>query len=416
MSEQLSYLPDRGNLIGRYDGSRLLFLPGGAWQVPVIKLARAMGFFVICADGTPHAPGFAAADEGVRVPLQDIDALVEIARSRNVDAVMTEQTDFAVSIVARVADALGLKGLPVDVAIAATNKRIMREQARAAGIRQPEFHVCTTEADVRDAIARFGLPLFCKPVDAQSSRGVGVIDRQDDALIGRTLDRALAASIQKQALVEQQIIGTECTVEGFVVDGHPTTLAISDKEHYADLPGVARTLTWPAAFPRQILDRIAAANDAVVRALKIPFGITHAEFIVDAQGEPWFVETAARGGGSRIPTHIVPAVCGFDPTPALIDTLMEHAPEVRTPFHRSCQLRFLRFPTGKTIRGFPNLAELRARPGVLDLHLNYQPGETIGQVDDDRSRHGFVIAAGENRREAVSLADLVEVELVVEWE
>src|ERR1700689_3664592 len=33
----------------RFRGSRLLFLPGGRWQVPVIRVVQQMGLVVICA-------------------------------------------------------------------------------------------------------------------------------------------------------------------------------------------------------------------------------------------------------------------------------------------------------------------------------------------------------------------------------
>lgn len=409
------FLPDREPLRGKYSGHRMLFLPGGPWQTPVIELARMMGFHVICADGTENPPGFAAADEAVRVPLQNIDALVELGRSRAVDVVMTEQTDFSVPIVARVADALELRGLPIPVADAATNKKLMREAARAAGIRQPEFRACRSVSDVGSAVKAIGLPLFYKPVDAQSSRGVGVLNSADQREIAKALEHAKSASITGEAIFEQFVRGIECTVEGFVVDGKPTTLAISDKEHYEDLPGVARTLTWPAAFPTEVMDRIAQANEATVRAIGIPFGITHAEFLVDEQGKPWLVEIAARGGGSRIPTHIVPAASGFDPTPALIQVLMGESPVVERTADRACQLRFLRFPLGHTLQTNSDLEEIRALPGVLDLHFNYQPGEQIGAVSDDRSRHGFVITAGANRAEAIQLADEVERRIMTDF-
>ena len=219
---------------GRFGGRRMLFLPGGHWQVPVIRLAQHMGFEVICADGTPNAPAFAVADEAIHVPLQDIDALVAIGKSRRVDAVMTEQTDFAVPIVARVAAALGLRGLPIAVADAATNKGLMRQKAAEAGLRQPAFRVCRTVEEACRTVADIGVPLFCKPVDGQSSRGVGRLDQKDAAAVQRAFQRAASASRVGETIFEQHIDGIECTVEGFVVAGRPTTLAISDKEHYED--------------------------------------------------------------------------------------------------------------------------------------------------------------------------------------
>ena len=151
-----------------------------------------------------------------------------------------------------------------------------------------------------------------------------------------------------------------------------------------------------------------------MRAIGIPFGITHAEFLVDADGQPWLVEIAARGGGSRIPSHIVPALCGFRPTPALICTLMGESPDVHTRCGRAAQLRFLRLPRGKRIVCFANLAKLQSIPGVLEIAFNQGPGDRIPDVEDDRSRHGYVIVSAETRDAARELGGQIEEQLVVE--
>jgi carbamoyl-phosphate synthase large subunit len=398
----------------RFRGARLLFLPGGRWQVPVIRLAQQMGLVVICADGTPAAPGFLVADEAFQVTLQDVASLVRIGRERLIDAVMTEQTDFAVPLVAQVAAELGLKGLPLDVARAATHKGLMRERAAAAGIRQPAFRICRTADEAARAVAELGLSVFAKPADGQSSRGVTRLDEASGHAISQAFDRARAASQVGETIFEQYVSGIESTVEGFVVEGRPTTLAISDKSHYADLPGVARSLTWPGDFPPHVAQRIARANEATVRALGIPFGITHGEFLIDASGEPWLVEMAARGGGTRIPSHIVPAVCGFEPTPALIGILLGETPEVITRRQRAAQLRFLRLEPGKRIVGFPNLAKLESLPGVLEIAFSQSDGDRVPNVEDDRSRHGYAIVSADTREAACALGERIERELIVE--
>jgi carbamoyl-phosphate synthase large subunit len=407
--------PEQERMQPEFAGRRMLFLPGGEWQTPVICLAREMGFVVTCLDGTPDPPGFRFADEGITVSLQDEEALLDIARRRSVEIVLTEQTDFAVPIAARIARALRLPGLPVAVAEAATNKGLMRRRAAEAGILQPRFRLCRSPRDVAAAIHDLGLPLFHKPVDGQSSRGVGILDRGTEEAVRAALRRSLAVSRSQAAIFEELLSGLECTVEGFVVGGRPVTLALSGKEHYPDLPGVARTLTYPPSLPGPVLARIAEANEAAVRALGIPFGITHAEFIVDGEGRPWLVELAARGGGSLIASHIVPAVTGFRPTPALIRGLMGRTTDP-TPLHRrAAQLRFLRLPPGRRVRRYANLEELRQRPGVLEVRFLVPPGAPVPPVEDDRSRHGFVITHADIREGAVALADEVEHELIIDF-
>jgi carbamoyl-phosphate synthase large subunit len=263
-------------------------------------------------------------------------------------------------------------------------------------------------------VGELGPLVFCKPADGQSSRGVSRLDQASEAGIIQAFDRARSASQIGETICEQFIAGTETTVEGFVVNGKPTTLAISDKAHYADLPGVARTLTWPGDFPSHVAERIARANEATVRAMGIPFGITHGEFLIDEEGEPWLVEMAARGGGTRIASHIVPALCGFEPTPALISILLGEIPDVIATRQRAAQLRFLRLQPGKRILGFPNLAELRSLPGVIEIGFNQTVGDRVPPVEDDRSRNGYVIVWADSREAAVALGERIERELIVD--
>lgn len=397
-----------------FHGKRLLVIPGGLWQVPIVEMAQAQGLYVICADGTPDPPCKSRANEFHQVRLQDIDALEALAREKKIDAVITDQTDFTVPIVAQLTHRLGLRGLPPEVAERATNKARMRDAVSGSGVHQPGYRLCHTLSDIQQAVLELGLPLFYKPVDAQSSRGVGILRTEDSHELQKALDHAVTESLTGGCLVEQMLIGTECTVEGFVIDGVPTTLAMSDKKHYEDLPGVARTLTYPPGLTAPTLQKLAAANEEVVRALGIPFGITHAEFIVDAQGTPWLVEIAARGGGSRITSHIVPAVCGFHPIQALLESLLGEQPLLRRDQLQTnaAELRFLRLPPGRVVR-FNNLEQLRQRTGVLELQMNFAEGTIVPSVKDDRSRHGFVVTSAKTRDEAVRIAENIERDLDV---
>jgi biotin carboxylase len=394
-------------------GQNVLFLPGGRWQVDAIQLLQRLGARVVCADGTESPAAAEVADIWVRTELQDVDALCRLAQQHDVRAVLTDQTDFAVPLVAEVAERLGLVGLPKQIALDATNKGRMRDKLEQQGIIQPEYRVCTSEESFRHAVRELGLPLFHKPVDAQSSRGVGallekaVVHNWRDTL-GAAFRHSAAASATRTVIVERLIHGIECTVEGFVFDDGPRTVAISSKSHYADLPGVARTLTYPAALSSETAQRVARTNEQVIQSLGIPFGITHAEFIVDAAGTPWLVEIAARGGGSGISSRIVPAVTGFEPVQGLIAQLLGERVTCPPLDERAAELRFLRLEQGRRLAETPNLDALRAREGVIELFLQHRPGDWIPAVGDDRSRHGFVITAAATRAEAVRVAESVE--------
>ena len=81
---------------------------------------------------------------------------------------------------------------------------------------------------------------------------------------------------------------------------------------------------------------------------------------------------------------------------------------------RAVQLRFLRLPLGRRIVRFANLSELQSRPGVIEIAFNHAPGERIPDVEDDRSRHGYVIVSADTREAVRELGERIERELIVE--
>ena len=59
---------------------RLLVLAAGILQVPIIKRAREMGYYVIAADGNPNAVGLQYADKQICANITDEEEMVAIAK------------------------------------------------------------------------------------------------------------------------------------------------------------------------------------------------------------------------------------------------------------------------------------------------------------------------------------------------
>jgi hypothetical protein len=83
---------------------------------------------------------------------------------------------------------------------------------------------------------------------------------------------------------------------------------------------------------------------------------------------------------------------------------------------KAAQLRFLRLPLGCRVRRYSNFEELRSRPGILELMFHIPEGEAVPGVQDDRSRHGFVISSGDDRSQAITRAEEVERDLAIEFD
>ena len=59
------------------------------------------------------------------------------------------------------------------------------------------------------------------------------------------------------------------------------------------------------------------------------------------------------------------------------------------------------------------LDEVKQIPQVIDIGLDFQPGDIICRAEDDRSRAGYYIAYGESEKELRDLMEKVEATIKV---
>jgi carbamoyl-phosphate synthase large subunit len=391
-------------IAGRSNSKKLIHvLGGGLWQVPTIRLAKELGYSVLVSDMYEERPGYEYADAHEIADIRDLAKTLEIAKRHRIDGIICDTTDVGVPTAAYVAEQLGLPGIGSEIAMRFTDKSLMRDITSRAGVDNPRYALLSSPSELGPA-SHVGFPTAVKPVDNQSSRGVSRVT--DPSELEAAVRDAFANSAKKTVLLEEWIEGTEVTAEAMCQDGAVFTLAISDKVRYADVPQVASRLTYPAAMDDVILQRIADTNAAVISALGLRTGVTHAEYIVTNEGRVCLVEIAARGAGSRIHSHIVPFLSGV-PLPRLY---LEYCLGDRSRWPkpdgvaRAAILDFFSFPRGivRSIRGVDEAASL---PGVVDLALEIEVGRRFEGVDNDRSRPGYVVALGTTRAEVIEIAE-----------
>lgn len=403
-------MPDAGSPVS---DRPVLIVGAGELQQPLIRKVRNRGYSVVAVDGSALAPGLADADEGLVIDTRDIAAVLALATTRDAVAVLSDASDVAVPTVAAVTHALGLPGVPPHIAERFTNKLAMREYARRIGIPVPRFSEANCAADVTEAGATWGWPIVLKPIDGQGSKGVSLVD--SPAAVDVAWEAMTAHSRTGRAIIEEFVRGVEFTVEGFKAhDGH-ISLAASKKEHFPHAPMVANRLVYAPSFTGVPLDVLRDQNDRLVNESGLPFGVTHAEYIFT--GDTFvLVEIAARGGGVRISSDIVPDLSGVDPQELLIDAAL--GTTVSRPddaWARHCvALDFFTFAPG-TVKAVLGLDLVAARDDVIEAIVRAHPGDVIEPPADDTTRHGHFIVRAKDLRDLDRACEEIKGGVAIEY-
>ena len=384
-------------------------------QAPFLRYAREEGHQLIVVDGDPAAPARMLADTFEVVDFSDIESVVDVARQHAVEAVVAVGSDRAVLPAAQVASRLGLPSIGTEVARAMTDKELMRARLEAVDVRQPRYAVLEWP-DTHTG--RVPMPAVLKPADSGGQRGVFLI--RDRAEVDTHVRETLAYSPTRRALLEQYIDGVELNGIVVVRDGVPALITLSDRMRP---PGRGFGVGWAHSFPSSLephaLEGARALAYAAIFALGLRDGIAFPQMIVDANGDAWLVEIAARIPAGQM-ADLVAGATGINLHEiAIRQARGQDVPDelVAPRFVRPVAIRFFTaepgvLPVG-TVTSVAGLDAVRAAPGVLGADVYFGPGHVIKPVQVDADRSGYVIATGASAGEALRHADAASERLEV---
>ena len=389
--------------------NNVLVIGGARSQCHVIDLLHKLNYHVLVVDCDLACQGSKMADEFLGISTADVEGLIEIAREKKVKGVVAVQSDLGLVTATRVAIELGLKALPLEVVELYTNKYKMREHLKKNGFLCPDYKKCRTVEELKLFASTNGFPVVMKPMNSQGSRGVVMVKSEDDF---QKIKFSQGYTKGDDAVIVEEFLGNlEFTIEGIVVNKKHYTLAISKKTHYDNLEYVSKELyySWESDY-----DDLEILHNKLIESTGLPFGITHSEYIKTKDGFT-LVEFAARGGGSMIASHIVPAVSGWDIEDIYLRQILQEEVEI-PPVSRKCAvLKFISLEEGY-IKKIAGVHEIKRMEQVLHFELRYQEGEFVKPVTNDTDRHGYFIAWAENKEELDAIIDKVGQVLEVQYE
>ena len=197
---------------------KVLMLGGSMQQIPAIKRAKEMDYYVITCDYLPENPGHQYADEYHNVSTTDIDKVLELAQKINIDGIVAYASDPAAPTAAYVAEKMGLPGNPYESVKILTQKDLFREFLGKNRFNTPKARGYSSYDEIANEVDEFIFPIMVKPVDSSGSKGVVKVERRSG--LKDAVEEALYYSRSKKFVVEEFIEkkGYQVSGDGFSVD------------------------------------------------------------------------------------------------------------------------------------------------------------------------------------------------------
>lgn len=395
---------------------KLLVLAAGILQVPVIKKAKEIGYYVIAADGNPNAYGFQYADKPIYADITNEEVMLKIARKEHVDGVIHPCSEVSMKVMGRINDELKLSGITKEQAIRATNKHLMRKAFEKGNAPSPKSILTESVEDAWNHLQNdFSTDGILKPSRNSGSRGIAKVTcnmPKEDFV--KAYNIALEESRDKSVLIEQFIEGPEFSIEIIVWNGKVNVLTVTDKKTTGAPHFVELGHNQPSCFSTEEVEILKAAAVVGVKALGVNNCACHAEAKL-MDGKAYLMEIGARLGGDFISTELTHLSTGIDMIAAAINCALGVEPclEPSEEKYGVC-IRYFCPKPGKLV----NIDKIE---GLNDSRVYFwelyrKVGEIIPEVTSSLSRSGHIIVKEDTPQKAIELADrlIKEVEFKTE--
>lgn len=380
---------------------KLLIIGASILQLPAIKRAKELGFYVGVADYDPNAVGIEYADEYFNVSTIDQDGVSDVAKAFKPDGIMTLATDMPMRSVAKAAETCGLCGITMDTAIKATDKGEMIKAFEANGVEHPWYYIAESKDTFDQIKEKISFPCIMKPTDSSGSRGVVLVQSLDELEkeYNYTKDNSRGGAV----IIEEYMTGSEVSVEVIALKGKPHVLQVTDKLTTGAPHFVEMGHSQPSRLGENAISKIKDLAVRAVKAVGIEDGPAHVEIMLTKDG-PKMVELGARMGGDCITTHLVPLSTGIDMIEATIRIACGEIPDIEPKFNKGSAIRYFTTSHG-TVKSIDGVEKALAIDGVKEISFVKNIGDIVGDIGSSTDRAGFVIAQADSAEDAIRLCE-----------
>ena len=285
--------------------------------MPIFQKAKELNIRTLAFG---HADSLARAytDVFLEADIFDYDFLINACKQHQVNGIIAS-SEVTTEVAAKIANILNLPGNDVTQGFGAKSKYVMRSKvSQLSSVKQPKFELYQEHKS-------YSFPVVVKAPDSCGKRGVSIAYNQEDLL--KAVAYSKEYSTDGSVLIEEYLAGgREYSIECICGNGYHDVVQYTEKETSGPPHFTEVAHHQPADLSPEIKAKIIRAIDDVLSVLGINCGMAHLELKI-IEGELYFIEVGARGGGDHIADTLTVRSTDFDYFKAAIECslgLYEH--------------------------------------------------------------------------------------------
>lgn len=308
---------------------KLMLLGGIRYLLPVIKAAHEQGYYVITADYLPDNIAHQFSDEYVNVSIIDKEAVLKVAREKEIDGIMSFGVDPGVIAASYVQNQMGLPSFgPFESVNILQHKDKFRAFLTDNGFNVPWAYGFSSEDEAWKAREKFTYPLIVKPTDSAGSKGCTRVDSEAELM--DAIQYAFKYTISGHIIIEEFLekMGCSSDTDSYAQDGHLKFVSFSAQrfDPNAVNPYTPSAYSWPSTFTKEEEEYLTSEIQRLITLLGMKTSVFNIEVRVATNNKPYIMELTPRGGGNRL-CEMLRYATGVDMITAITRAMVGDEPE-----------------------------------------------------------------------------------------
>lgn len=293
---------------------KLMLLGGIRYLLPVIKVARNCGYYVITCDYIPDNIAHKYSDEYVNVSIIDKEAVLQVAKKKQINGIMSFGVDPGVIAASYVQNQLGLPSFgPYESVEILQNKDKFRAFLTANGFNVPKSKGYNTVQEAKADVLNWTFPVIVKPTDSAGSKGVMRADSLE--AMHKAIDNAHKYSIKGNIIIEQFIekLGCSSDCDAFCKNGKLKFISFNSQyfDSTANNPYTPAAFSWPSTFTAGQEQELTSEIQRLLTLLNMETSIYNIETRIGSDNKAYIMEVTPRGGGNCL-SEMIKYATGID--------------------------------------------------------------------------------------------------------
>lgn len=309
---------------------KIMLLGGIRYLLPVIKAAHEQGYYVITADYLPNNIAHKYSDEYVNVSIIDKEAVLKVAREKQIDGIMSFGVDPGVVSASYVQNKMGLPSFgPFESVEILQNKDKFRTFLKENGFNVPWAFGFASKDEAWESRFKFTYPLIVKPTDSAGSKGCTRVDSEDELM--SAIIYAFKYTISGHIIIEEFLEKKGCSsdTDSYAQDGKLRFVSFCAQrfDSNATNPYTPAAYSWPSTFTKEEEEYLTSEIQRLITLLGLKTSVFNIETRVSQNNKPYIMELTPRGGGNRL-CEMLRYATGVDMITAITRAMVGDDPNV----------------------------------------------------------------------------------------